>query len=265
MILDFIYNNPLWLAGGLFVTVTVILACLAMRLFHRVVPHATREAHNEHTAFIISAIGINYAVLIAFIAVAVWGSFDKATGLAAREAELVGDLYRDARGLGPVAAPMQDKLRQYVDTVVKDEWPAMARTEYPRSGWTPLEEIQDMLVKFEPRHAGQAAYMQEVLHQLNELRDARRERIAASESGVEPEVWAIVLIGTAITIGFTFLFGMPSTRMHMLLTGGFTAATTLVLLLVMALDWPFRGELQVAPSMFHRVLENMVLLDKRNL
>ncbi|HYD61176.1 MAG TPA: hypothetical protein VEC35_12505 [Noviherbaspirillum sp.] len=265
MIQDLIYNNPLWLVGSLVVIVPVILVCAALRVFHRMVPHSAREAHNEHTSFTISAIGINYAVLVAFIAVAVWGSFDKATDVASKEAELVGDIFRDARGLGdPVAGPIREHLRNYVTIVIEEEWPAMARTETPRAGWKPLEDIQDLMVAYRPQHGGQAAYMQEVLHQLNELRDARRDRLAAAESGVEPVVWIIVLIGTALTVGFTFLLGMPSLRMHMLLTDGFTAATMLVLVLVIAFDWPFRGELQVAPSMFKSVQENITALDARS-
>ena len=264
MIQDILYNNPLWLVGVLVVIVPVILVCLALAGFHRIVPFDARQSHNEHTGNVISAIGINYAVLIAFVAVAVWGSYDKASDIASKEAELAGDLYRDVRGLGNPAAPaIQAHLKTYVRTVIDDEWPAMARTEYPSSGWEPLEQIQTILVNFEPKHAGQAAYMREVLHQLNQLRDARRERLAASEGGVEPVVWTIVLLGTALTIGFTFLFGMPSLRMHMVMTGGFTAATMLVLVLIIAFDWPFRGEVQVAPSMFKRVQQNMTALDRR--
>ncbi len=265
MILDFIYNNPFWLVGSLVIIVPVILVCAALRVFHRIVPSSVREAHNDYTSLTISAIGINYAVLVAFIAVAVWGSFDKASDVASKEAELVGDIFRDARGLGdPVAGTVQEHLRNYVKIVVEEEWPAMSRTETPRAGWKPLEAIQDVMVAYQPQHGGQAAYMQEVLHLLNELRDARRDRIAAASSGVEPVVWVIVLIGTGLTIGFTFLLGMPSLRMHMLLTGGFTAATMLVLLLAIDFDWPFRGELQVEPSMFKTVQENIIALDARS-
>jgi phosphate/sulfate permease len=78
-------------------------------------------------------------------------------------------------------------------------------------------------------------------------------------------VWTIVLLGAVLTIGFTFFFGMPSKRMHMVMTGGFTAGTMLVLILIVALDWPFRGEVQASPSMFHRVMENMAMLDSREL
>jgi hypothetical protein len=72
--------------------------------------------------------------------------------------------------------------------------------------------------------------------------------------GVSPE-WVRIAL----------LFGMPSLRMHMVMPGGFTAAAMLVLVLIIAFDWPFRGEVQVAPSMFKHVQQNMAALDKRAL
>lgn len=262
--LDFFYNNPLWLVGTLVVLLPVVVTCGLLKAFLRMVPHETRTQHNEYTGYIIAVIGINYAVLIAFVAVAVWGSYDKASGMASREADLVGNMYRDAPGLGPdMAKRIRAELKSYAGVVIKEEWPAMARAETPRAAWSQLENIQDALSAYQPQNPGQQVYMQEILHGLNELYDARRERIAASEGGVEPVVWTIVLLGTVLTIGFTFMFGMPSERIHMVMTGGFTAAAMLVLVLIIAFDWPFRGEVQVGPTMFQRVTQNMESLDKR--
>jgi hypothetical protein len=264
MILDFLYNHSLWLVGSVIVLVPVVLSCLALKLFHHVIPYQRRYEHNEYTGYIIAVIGINYAILIAFVAVAVWGSFDKATATADREADLVGNIYRNTRGLGePATIAIRTQLKSYVNTVVKEEWPAMARVEYPVMGWQPLEQIQNVLEHYQPQAGTQTVYMQEILLELNQLFDARRERLAASEKGVEPVVWVIVVMGTCLTIAFTFLFGMPSLRMHMMMTGGLTAATMLVLVLIISFDWPFRGSVQVDASMFNRVMENMQALDSR--
>ncbi|WP_321956296.1 bestrophin-like domain [Paraburkholderia bannensis] len=262
MILNWLYNNPTWLVGTVLIVGPVVLVCCALRVFHGIFPMETRREHNEYTGYVVAIIGINYAVLIAFVAVAVWGAYDHATAIASEEAERVGNLYRDAPGLGPVmGAELRSDLKTYVRTVVEEEWPAMSRDEYPSAGWRPLEHIQDALADYEPSKTAQAVYMRESLGELNKLYDIRRQRLSAAENGLEPAVWAIVLLGTVLTIGFTFLFGMPSLRMHMVMTGGVTAAAMLVLVLIIALDWPFRGEVQASPSMFKRVAENMRMLD----
>ncbi|WP_456153915.1 bestrophin-like domain [Robbsia andropogonis] len=78
----------------------VIVVCFALRVFHRFFPLETRRAHNEYTGYVVAIIGINYAVLLAFVAVAVWGAYDNATAVASKEAELAGNMYRDAPGTG---------------------------------------------------------------------------------------------------------------------------------------------------------------------
>jgi hypothetical protein len=264
MLLDLLYNYPGWLVGSVIVIVPVVLVCALLKLFHRIIPHDSRLIHNEFTGYIIAVIGINYAVLIAFVAVAVWGSFDKASALADREADLVGNMYQDAPGLGPVAAgKLRIHLKEYAQVVLTEEWPAMAKGKYPTAGWRPLDEVQDLLAGYHAQSGTQAVYLQEVLQSLNKVYDARRGRLGASTVGVAPVVWTIVLLGTCLTIAFTFLFGMPSLRMHMVMTGGFTAAAMLVLVLIIALDWPFRGEVQVEPGMFLRAQATMKRLDAR--
>ncbi|MYM82936.1 DUF4239 domain-containing protein [Duganella sp. FT50W] len=262
--LDLLYNYPGWQVGTVIVIVPMILVCLMLKLFDKLIPHESRLAHNEFTANIISVIGINYAVLIAFVAVAVWGSFDKASAVANTEADVIGNMYHDAPGLGHAAGvELRMHLKDYVDTVVTQEWPEMAQGHSPNAGWRPLDDIQDMLARYHAQSNTESVYLTEILKNLNQVYDARRGRLSASEAGVEPVVWAIVLLGTCLTIGFTFLFGMPSLRMHMVMTGGFTAAAMLVLVLIIALDWPFRGEVQVQPSMFMRTQATMHRLDLR--
>lgn len=46
--------------------------------------------------FIIAVIGTLYAVVLAFVVISVWGSFDAARADAAREANFVDFLYADA-------------------------------------------------------------------------------------------------------------------------------------------------------------------------
>ena len=264
MLQDFLYNHSLWLVGSIVVIVPVILSCLGLWVCQRFVPYQVRFEHNEYAGYVIAVIGINYAILIAFVAVAVWGSFDRATATADKEAELAGNIYRSAPGLGePAKVAIRGELKRYVNTVIDNEWQAMARVEYPKAGWEPLDQIQAVLEQYQPQSNTQTVYMQEVISEMHQLVDLRRDRLAASERGVEPVVWYIVLLGTCITIGFTFLFGMPSLRMHMVMTGGLTAATMLVLVLIISFDWPFRGSVQVDASMFRRVLENMQALDNR--
>src|SRR5215467_3215869 len=115
------------LAGVVVVGISIGLSVLALAVFHLAVPHRIREAHNDVAGFTIAVVGPIYAVLLAFIAVAVWENFGRAEELIRREANLVGNLYRDTVGLpAQTAADLRHDLFVYAETVIQDEWPALA-------------------------------------------------------------------------------------------------------------------------------------------
>ena len=134
---------PTTLAIGAVVGILAALSLFGLVLVHLAIPHPIRRAHNEVAGFTIAVVGVIYAVLLAFIAVAVWEDFRKADALVQTEANLVGNLYRDTVGLpDPLATELRHTLFVYAETVVQDEWPALAegRLEdacWPSSGrWT---------------------------------------------------------------------------------------------------------------------------------
>ena len=63
-------------------------------------------------------------------------------------------------------------------------------------------------------------------------------------------IWWIIAIGGALTTAFTYLFGFESFRLHLTMTGAVAASLALVVVLIVALDWPFRGEVSVPPDAY---------------
>jgi hypothetical protein len=94
----------------------------------------------------------------------------------------------------------------------------------------------------------------EALRTLNELYSARRDRIQAATAGIPAVVWGILLLGGALTVSFSFFFGMPHQGMHYAMTGMLAASGALVIVLIVALDYPFRGDLSVSAEAFEAVL-----------
>src|SRR5262245_42389301 len=122
MLIDFIYSNPTWLWGGIFVGLVTIVSCGGLMLVHRLVDVEKRKPHNDTAEAMISVVGTSYAVLIAFIAVAAWQSFtdaDKSTG---DEVSFVSNLYYDTAGLNPeTAGTIRRDVLIYLDQVMNVE------------------------------------------------------------------------------------------------------------------------------------------------
>lgn len=126
-------------------------------------------------------------------------------------------------------------------------------------GWVPLRKFHQDLISLKTTDPVQVALFSETLNRLNSLYDARRDRLLAAHDHIEPAVWWVVLAGAAVTIGFTYLFGMESFTMHMLMTSAVAASLALVIVLIAAFDYPFRGEVQIGPGGFEAVQHNMIV------
>jgi hypothetical protein len=62
--------------------------------------------------------------------------------------------------------------------------------------------------------------------------------------------WSLFNCGAAITIAYTCLFGFESFGMHIAMTATVAATLALVIVMIIALDWPFRGQISVSPDPF---------------
>lgn len=251
MINEWIYNNPTWLWGTLLVAGFSVAAGLGLLVFHRIVHVDLRRAHNELAGFIVAVISVTYAVLLAFIAVATWESFSHAQDIVDSEADYVGSIYRDTQGLPPaMGQSIRDDLREYVETVVNEEWPVQRNGLTPEQGWVPLRKLHSSIVTMQPQTMGEEVIQAELLRTLNELYGARASRLSAVEGHIPDVVWSIIFIGGALTTGFTYLFGFHDFRLHVVMTMAVAASLALVVVLIVALDWPFRGEVSITPQAF---------------
>ncbi len=259
MIRDWLYNHPTGEVGTIIVGLSVILSWIGLFLFDRVVHVSTRSRHNDVAGFIIAIIGVVYAVLLAFIAVAAWTSFDNANSIVQQEANLVGNLYRDSVAVSePARGEMRQDLKAYVDHVVDSEWPMQRNGEVDQAhGWVPVEKLHRTITGIDAKTRGEAVVEAEMLRTLNELYNARRTRLLAAEDGIPDTIWWILMLGGVTTVAFTYFFGMPSMRMHYAMTGVLAASMALVMVLIVALDWPFRGQVSISPEAYEAVRATM--------
>jgi len=105
----------------------------------------------------------------------------------------------------------------------------------------------------------------EVMRELNQLYKARRARNIASapDSGVPAVVWSIIAIGTMLMILASYQLAVAGVRLHMLLVAIASSAIVLVIIMVLALDKPFRGELCISKEPFELTISAMQLADER--
>src|SRR5215213_11146166 len=105
---------------------SLLLTLLAVVLVRRLVAHQTLARHNDVAGFVYATTGVTYAVVLAFVVIAVWENYAATREVADQEASSLGALYRLANGFpAPHRGAAQVKLLRYAESVVDDEWPAM--------------------------------------------------------------------------------------------------------------------------------------------
>ena len=107
-------------------------------------------------------------------------------------------------------------------------------------GWTIIDDIRASLQDFEPHTKADGQLYAEGLDQIENLNNARRMRLVASE-GVPGVLWSVLIFVGIAAVGFTYLFGLESTWAHRLMVVTLAAVIGLVLFTVGALGHPFEG------------------------
>ena len=250
-----VYQYPLWGVGLLLVGLAALGAVFFELAAHQFLSVELRRRHNDVAAAIFSVIGVTFAVLLAFVAMLAWDGFNKAKAAAYAEAALVLDVYNVSVGFaGPETPPMRDDIIGYLETVVRVEWPAQAEGRIVDRGTAYLERLNRIATGLKPSGVADGNLHALLLQSLTRLWDARQQRLLAAETTIPAVVWIVTLVGGGLTIAFSSFLGVPSLGMHLAMSAALAISGALVLILIIALSNPFRGDFRVSTLPFDRVL-----------
>jgi hypothetical protein len=195
-------------------------------------------------------------VLLGLMVVAVWQDWQAADAAATNEANELASVFWIAHALPePRARHTQELARSYARVVVEEEWSLMRQGKVSPKAWDLLDELRGNIEALHPTTEVQVVIYDHELQAVHDLGDARREHLLKADAGLPAILWVVLLLGGAIVVGFTYLFGLRSTTVHTLMVAALALTIALVLFTIGALDYPFRGDVRVGPDAFQSVLE----------
>ena len=247
---------------GLFlVALAILIAVGGLVVVQSLFSTERRKQHNDVAGFIYAVLGVSYAVLLGLMLIAVWEQWNAAEEVTSDEANELAGIFYFAHALPqPEGRHIQELVRSYERVVVEEEWPLMAQGRSSPKAWDTLDELRGTILGLKPpkgaKHMGydQMRY-EEILEQLHDLGNARRERLLAAEQGLPPILWVVLILGGVITVGFTYLFGLENTLVHLLMVAALALIVSISLFTVAALDYPFKGDIRIHPSAYENDLE----------
>ncbi|HEY4125078.1 MAG TPA: hypothetical protein VGM36_10720 [Rhizomicrobium sp.] len=105
---------------------TTLFAVGGLMVARRMIPRHMAGSHNEVMISVFALAGVIYAVLLGFLVVVVWESYDSAHRNLAEEGASLVSLYRLTYGMqAKEGEVMRAKVRDYADAVIHDEWPTL--------------------------------------------------------------------------------------------------------------------------------------------
>jgi hypothetical protein len=235
--------------------VPVLVAVAGLVLVQRLVPPERREGQNNVAGFIYAVLGVAYAVLLAFVVIAVWQDYKAAqTNVESEAHELAGVYFLASQLPEPERTRIQDLARTYARVVVNEEWPMMERGQTSPRADSLLRRLTSKILEFDPHTKGEQVLYESGLTQLHDAADARRSRLLEVREGIPDLLWVVLVVGGVITVCFTYLFGLKSNLAHALMVAALTLLICGILFTIGEFNNPFSGVVEIRPEAFKEML-----------
>ena len=217
-----------------------------------------QQGINDLIGYILSCFCVFYGLLLGLIAVAAYQNYTDTEKTVTQEAAVLTALYRDISGMAePDREELQGLLREYTRFVVEEDWPAQRNGIVLPGGSARIGAFMARLVDVEPKTKGQEILFAEALRTFNELSKMRRMRVFSVTTGIPAVMWYVVVVGAFLTIVIIWLLDMKLI-VHLFLGGLLSFFIGAVIVLIAAMDNPYRGEVSIGPDPFQNVYTDLM-------
>ena len=258
---DWIHALPVgWMTMVVFAGIFAVTAAIYWVVLRLAVEDRAR-AFKAVSPGLLPPLGIIFGLFVAFIAAQVWSDVDRANVAVNREASALRAVVLLSRAFPPDAdARLRGLVAQHIREAHDVEWPAMAQhratlTMIPSS----LTGAIATAIALPTASVGQVTAQRELVAQLGAAFDARRQRILVSRGGVNSVKWTALMLQAALTLVAIAMVHCDNRTAAKIALGLFSTAVAVCVVLVVAHDRPFTGQISVSPSALLQVQPDSVV------
>lgn len=258
MAIAFFYAVPNSILIFMFIVILISISLIGLYLFTIFVSRGFIKTFDDaNTGLYTSAVTIAIAIIIAFVITNEWLIFSKTESNLVEEANVLYLLYENVYTL-PDTDDIQILTIQYICSIINIEFPAM------KSGQLPLENetlilLQSAILVYDPDpplSAQELIIYENIIALFNQALSLRNQRLQASMHGIPNELWWVIIIGFILVMVMTwFIKGNMTYRIIM--NAFVIMIYASLLFLVVALDYPFRGDFSLTADPFVFVLNRI--------
>jgi hypothetical protein len=204
----------------------------------------------------LTPLAVILGLLIAFLAARVWDNVSQAQQQVGREISKLNEAALLTRNLpADVGAKIRAGLKQHVDFIETQDWPAMGRFEASlRVDPVGLTNAVAALLSFSTVQPQQTLAQQRTLDALAEAYDARVNRIRISYVEIGDIQWMAIFVLAGLIILTTGLIHIGRPRAMATTLVIFATATGVCLTMLMTYDRPFApGGVTLNPTIYNEI------------
>jgi hypothetical protein len=241
---------------GLIAIVASIAASVGgLLLIRRMVPLQVLQEQHEVAGITFAVIGGFYGIVLAFVLVASWERFEHARANTEAEANALGDLYRQAAGMPDgTRTTLTRDIVSYLHAVIDADWPAMRNDQLSAQSSELNLSIWHAVLDMQAETPKDVALYQCMVQKLDDFGEARRDRLLYMQTALPPVIWNFLIVFGAMTVAFTYFFGMPRLLPQMIITIALAGTISCTLYLIWEMQTPFSGAVRVPDRAFRVVL-----------
>lgn len=256
---DWLHNLPIvWMAllvfgltalvtDAIYVVVMVLSAGERARSFKAVSPG------------MLPPLGILFSLFIAFTASQVWNDNERAHSAVDREASALRTVAILAAAFpGESGRNLCNLIRSYAADAAAQEWPMMAnRTATLQAIPHSLAKALQLTLDLTPSSPGQQTAQREITTALESALDARRQQIIISQSQVNWIKWSCLCLQAVCALIAIAMVHSGDGLTSAIAMGLFALGVAASVLLILAHDRPFVGDLSVKPNPLLQVMPEL--------
>jgi energy-converting hydrogenase Eha subunit C len=253
---DWLHNLPvLWMSLLVFGFIYLVTAAIYVAVSVFAVGERARS-FKAISPGLLSPLGIIFALFVAFTASQVWTDTEKAKAEIDREASALRTVVILANAFPREAeAQLRGLIRRYIADAATQEWSMMAnRTANLRAIPGVLAEALQATLALMPNSEGQKTAQREMATALETALDARRQRIIISQSQVNLLKWLCLFLQAVCALVAIAMVHSDNRLASIIALGIFATGVAASMLLILAHDRPFTGEISIRPDALLQVM-----------
>lgn len=256
---EYFYSTPNSKLLTVLIVVAIILTVFFLYLFKYVTEGQINlnDSTNGTVGAYLSIVGVPVGVVLSFIVATTWASFSDAQAKENAEATKLLLLYQLLDTM-PGARGVQEDIREYTAFVVSTEFPLMEKGIQSTEGLQMITNIGNSIYHLQPETPRETELYDQAITMFQDVMSLRISRMGYAVYGLAPELWWVLILGVIIVIVMSYFMYCSSLTLQAILTGMTVAVLVGLLFLIVALNYPYRGDFGLDSLPFEIALYNMV-------